>query len=106
MEMAQTDFDELLARIKKLEGQNRFRRKAGLLIALALGLLLTATVTAQEKPQKLSLHVMTIEARTFILKDASGTVRGRMTVDDGEAELELYDTTGKVTWSTGLAAHY
>jgi hypothetical protein len=101
MEMAHTDFDDLLARMKKLEGQNRFWRRAGLLIALALGLSLTASVTAQEKPEKL-LHVMTIEARTLILKDASGTVRGRMTVEYGEAKLELYDEAGKVTWSTGL----
>jgi hypothetical protein len=48
------------------------------------------------------LHAVTIEARTFILKDASGTVRGRMTVQYGEAKLELYDEAGKVTWSTGL----
>ena len=102
MEMAHTDFDELLARMKKLEGQNRFWRRAGLLIALALGLSLTANVTAQEKPDKRSLHAMTIETRTLILKDASGTVRGRMTVEYGEAKLELYDSTGKVTWSTGV----
>ena len=97
MEMAHTDLDELLARMKKLEGQNRFWRRAGLLIALALGLSLTANVTAQEKPEKQSLHAVTIEARTLILKDASGTVRGRMTVEYGEAKLELYDSTGKVT---------
>jgi hypothetical protein len=102
MEMAHTELDELLARMKKLEGQNRFWRRAGLLIALALGLSLTVNVTAQEKSEKQSLHAVTIEARTFILKDASGTVRGRMTVEYGEAELELYDSTGKVTWSTGV----
>jgi hypothetical protein len=102
MEMAHTDFDELLARMKKLEGQNRFWRRAGSLIALALGLSLTANVIAQEKPEKLLLQAVTIEARTFILKDASGTVRGRMTVEYGEAKLELYDEAGKVTWSTGL----
>ena len=106
METAHTDFDELLARIKKLERQNRFWRNAGLLIALALGLSFTASVTAQEKSPKQSPDANTIEARTFVLKDESGAVRGRMTVDDGEAQLELYDAAGKVTWSSGLATPY
>jgi hypothetical protein len=59
---------------------------------------------AQEKGLS-PLRASTVEAHTFVLKDASGTVRGRMTVDD-ESVLELFDATGKVTWSTGVATHF
>jgi hypothetical protein len=103
MQMAETHHKDLLARVMKLERQNRFLRTAGFLVALVLGLSLTANVTAQEKARTSPLRASTVEARTFVLKDASGTVRGRMTVDDGESVLELFDATGKVTWSTGIA---
>ena len=106
MQTAEIHYEDLLARVMKLERQNRFLRTAGFLIALALGFSLTANVTAQEKIHSSPLRASTIEAQTFLLKDPSGTLRGEMTVVDDKSVLELFDATGKVTWTTGTATHF
>jgi hypothetical protein len=106
MQMDETCDNDLLARVTELERQNRFSRTAGFLIAVVLGLSLAANVTAQEKSHNPPLRASTIEAHAFLLKDETGKLRGRMTVDDGESVLELLDETGKVTWSTEVTAHF
>ena len=57
MQTPETDYKDLLARVMKLESQNRF-------------------------------------------------LRGQMTVVDNKSVLELFDATGKVTWTTGTATHF
>jgi hypothetical protein len=43
----------------------------------------------------------TVEARTHLLKDSAGVLRGKMTIDcDRHPLLEFYDLDGNVTWST------
>jgi hypothetical protein len=106
MQMDETRDNDLLARMTELERQNRFSRTAGFLIAVALGLMLAANVTAQERGRNSPLRASTIEAHAFLLKDETGKLRGQMTVVDGESVLELLDETGKVTWSTQITAHF
>jgi hypothetical protein len=100
MQIAEHDYNSLLGRMKKLEGQNRMWKIAGPLVLLTLGLSLTANVTAQQKAQDAPIRATTVEAQKFLLRDTAGTVMGQLTVRDGKPVLELYDVAGKVTWST------
>ncbi len=104
MQMADTDYNSLLARVEKVERQNRIWNMARLLALLALGLSLTANLTAAQKDQDAPLRAKTVEAQTFLLKDAAGTLMGRMTVTEGQPVLELYNPSGEVTWSTETRA--
>jgi len=104
MQMTETDYNTLLTRIKKVEGQNRAWKMAGLLALLTLGLSQVANLTAGQKEQDASLRAKTVEAQTFLLKNAEGALMGRMTVDEGQPVLELYDRSGQVTWSTSTRA--
>lgn len=104
MHVTDTDYNRLLARIKKVEGQNRVWKMAGLLVLLTLGLSLTTNLTARQKDQETPLRAKTVEAQTFLLKSAAGNLMGRMTVSEGQPLLELYDRTGEVTWSTNTRA--
>jgi hypothetical protein len=94
----------LLARVKRLEVQNRVWQIVGLLALLIFGFSRTANVKAQQRTQVEPMRGMTVEAQNFLLKDAAGTVMGQFTVRNGKALLELYDPTGKVTWSTNTGA--
>ena len=100
MQMAETEYQHLIARIKKLERRSRVWKSVGLLVLLTLGLSLKANVTAQQKSQEELVHATTVEAQTFLLSDAAGRVMGRLTVRDGQPSLEMYDATGKRTWPT------
>jgi hypothetical protein len=100
MQMTDTDYNMLLARMKKVEGQNRIWKMAGLLVLLTLGLSQASNLTASQKDNDVPLSAKTVEAQTFLLKNAAGTLMGRMTVSEGQPVLELYDLSGEVTWST------
>jgi hypothetical protein len=107
MELTEANYSTLLSRVKKLEVQTRTWQIVGLLVLLTLGFSQTANVMAQQKTQAEPVRATTVEAQDFLLKDAAGTVMGQLTVRDGKAQLELYDASGKVTWSTstrGIAA--
>ena len=99
MQMSDAYYARLLVRITKLERQNRFWKITGLLMLLAAIFSLTANVTAQDTG--VFAPKTTVEARTFILRDSAGIMRGKMTVDsDRHPLLEFYDLDGNVTWST------
>jgi hypothetical protein len=99
MKTSAFDIQELVIRITELEKQNRRWKTGGLLILAVFTLLLTANARAQKSGQGDSTR-KTLEAQTFKLKDADGTLRGLLGVADGKANLELYDRAGRVTWST------
>jgi hypothetical protein len=63
----------VLERLEKLERQNRRLKQAGTAVLIVTALL---ALMGQASPKK------TIEANEFILRDDSGNVRGRLTVDD------------------------
>ena len=97
----------LLARVKRLEVQTRIWQVVALLALLIVVFSRTANVKAQQNGKAEPARDATVEAQNFLLKDAAGTVMGQLTVRDGMAQLELYDASEKVTWSTntrGIAA--
>jgi hypothetical protein len=97
----------LLARVRRLEVRTRIWQVVALLALLIVGFSRTANVKAQQDSKAKPARDATVEAQNFLLKDAAGTVMGQLTVRDGKAQLELYDASGKVTWSTntrGIAA--
>jgi hypothetical protein len=106
MEIADSGHDTLVARVKKLEVQTRIWQFVGVLLLLIVGYSRTANVMAQQKSQAEPARGTTVDAQSFLLKDAAGVVRGQLTVRDGKAQLELYDPTGKVTWSTNTRPQF
>jgi hypothetical protein len=129
MNSSPADVETLAARVEKLEAANR-RWKSASVIALlfVISMLLLSTrhaerVRAAAKPDRVEpdvLHVRTVEARDFVLKDLDGHVYGRlgitpsltamdqngrsvrlydMPVIPGQASLQFYDEKGKVVWS-------
>jgi hypothetical protein len=107
MELTDANYNTLLARVRKLELQTRLWQIVGLLALSTLGFSRTANLMAQQVGQAAPLRATTVEAQDFLLKDTSGAVMGQLTVRDGKPALELYDASGKVTWSTttrGIAA--
>jgi hypothetical protein len=104
MGMTDADYKGLLARVKKLERQNRLWKTAGLLMLLITFLSLTSNVTAQGDSGVRATKT-SVEAQAFILKDSAGAMRGKMTVDgDRHPLLEFYDLDGNVIWSTDARA--
>ena len=100
MRMTDADYNKLSVRMATVERQGRFWRIAALLMVLVTAFSLTATVGAQIDPG-VRENNSTVEARTFLLKDSAGNMRGKMTVDgDRHPLLEFYDLDGKVIWST------
>ena len=99
MKASAIEIQGLAIRITELERQNRRWKIGGLLVLVLFTLLLAADVKAQ-KGAKGNSTGKTLEAQAFALKDADGTLRGLLDVADGKAKLELYDSAGRVTWST------
>jgi hypothetical protein len=88
----------------KFEAQNRFWKIVGLGMLLVAVFSLAANLTAQAD-SGVRVPRTTVEARTFLLKDSVGNMRGKMTVDgDRHPLLEFYDLEGNVTWSTETRA--
>lgn len=79
----------LIARIEKLERQNRLYRRA------TLALLLAAAIVAV-MGQNLSSAPSTLEAQSFVLKDASGKERAKLEMLDGGPALMLLDERGQI----------
>jgi hypothetical protein len=88
----------LVERIRALELQTR-RWKLIALVAFVLVLASWTTgLVAQGGRQQ--APAPTVEAQSFVLKDASGTIRGQLSLKDNAPRLELYDAAGRVMWST------
>lgn len=128
MEFPQTDVQTLAVRIEKLEAANR-RWKSASVIALlfVLSLLLLSTrhaerVAAAARPDRIEqdvLHVRTVEAQDFVLKDADGHIYARLSLSPrvdvkrrggtylmpsdgafpGQPSLQFYNDKGEVVWT-------
>lgn len=85
-------------RVSKLERENRFWKLGALLAILALAVSFTAGVRAQERANL--LRAGTVEAQHFILTNLNGKDMGRITIENGRPVMELYDSNGKVIFST------
>lgn len=100
MQMSGVQDNDLLVRVARLERQNQVWKIAMVLILLAAVFLHPPKVRAQIDPGVREKNA-TVEARTFLLKDSAGNMRGKMAVDgDRHPVLEFYDLDGKVIWST------
>jgi hypothetical protein len=104
MEIADPLHDTLLARVQRLEARTRIWQIVGLLVLLTFGFSRAANVKAQENSPTAPMRGTTVEAQNFLLKNAAGAVMGQLTVRDGKAQLDLYDASGKVAWSTNTRA--
>ena len=89
----------ILERIRKLETQNRRWKFVSLLVLLMFVSTLTIGVMAQERIAPPLVRAQTVEANTFLLRDADGSIRGRLVMRSYKHILEFYDEGGKVIWS-------
>ena len=81
-----SDWQALTGRVDKLEKQNRRLKQAG---AVALIIAAAVVLMGQASPPR------TVEANEFVLKDSSGTVRGRFSTYGQNTMLRLFDANGK-----------
>jgi hypothetical protein len=99
MTTSEIDLQGMLERIQKLETQNRRWKLAALLLLMVIASSLTVGVMAQERIAPPLVRAQTVEANSFLLRDADGTVRGRIVMRGYKPILEFYDEGGKVIWS-------
>lgn len=104
MTTAEVNLQELALRVRALEKQNRRWRLFGLLALLLLGLSLTVGGRAQGPIGPNLLRAKSVEAQGFVLKDVAGNVRAALHMKDDRPVLELYDSFGRVLWSTPAKA--
>ena len=78
MMTSEVDLHGMLERIRKLETQNRRWRFASLLVLLVFASSLALSVMAQERIAPPLVRAQTVEASTFLLRDADGSVRARL----------------------------
>lgn len=89
----------LSERLHALEAENR-RWKLISLLAFFLVVAAMAKGLLAQAPRPPQAQVQTVEAQSFVLKDAGGTIRGQLSMKGNTPGLELYDAAGRVTWST------
>jgi|SRR5579863_5488371 len=100
MTAAKVDLQELALRVRALEKQNRRWKIFSLLALLLFALSLTVGLRAQGDIQPGLLRAKSVEAQGFALKDFAGNVRAALRMKGDRPVLELYDSFGRVIWST------
>ena len=98
MSASHGEYGQLMARVGRLERQNRFWKIGGIAAIAVLAASLTATAWAQRNA--MPFRTPTVEAEHFVLKDADGVTRGQFTMTLSGPVLELLAPDGKVIWST------
>ncbi len=127
MNSPQTNLDLLAARIQKLEASNhRWKFVNALLLLSGVSVLLMGAKPA-DRLQPPVIRAGSVEAQEFILKDETGHVYARLslnpsipgkhqsgrtylvpgqTLPAGEAALQFYDETGEVLWTAPSKAQF
>jgi hypothetical protein len=100
MDSEQMSIREMTDRIAKIERQNRFWKFGAILALVMLACSLVTAVRAEQDTKPALLRAGTIEAQHFLLKNADGTTVGIWSTKDGNGNLTLYSTTGRLTFST------
>lgn len=102
MTTAEVDLQELASRVRALEKQNRSWKFSSLLALLLLAFSLTISLRAQGDFLPHLLRAKSVEAQGFVLKDFTGNVRAALRMKGDRPVLELYDSSGRVVWSTPI----
>jgi hypothetical protein len=120
MENHKSDLAELSVRIERLEKQNRRWKIAGSVTLLSAVALVCVGAGQGDRIEPQSIKASTVEAREFVLTDADGRIRARLSfpptvkmermagpgrlyqllpgVDPDQAALQFYDEDGNVVW--------
>jgi hypothetical protein len=110
MAQDEVDLGSLLQRVSRMEKCSHYWRLATIFLLLILASSLTATLRSQGRIEPLpgphygiitppDLRTQTVQSERFQLMDG-GVVRGQLYMHDGLPVVELYDSAGKVIWST------
>jgi len=120
MKYTEPELEPLVARLEKLEAQNRKWKLASILLGLSsLSLVLMAAKSADHLDPRV-VHARTVEAQDFVLKDEDGQVRARLTLNAnkfshdrnildptdptyGSSALQFYDDKGDPIWTAPQA---
>ncbi len=91
--------NELLQRVKGLERGIRGWKLAALVLLLGCLVLLLAGF---DSPQPFLVKARSVEAQSFVLRDADGQVRARMAISSDGPRLNFFDEHGNVISSLPL----
>jgi len=93
--------NDLIQRLELLERGNRRWRLATFALLLGCVVLLLAGF---DYPQPNMVKARSVEAQTFVLRDADGQVRARMAIGEDGPRLSFLDEQGNVVSSLPLKA--
>jgi hypothetical protein len=112
MQLNQSDVQSLATRMDKLESQNRRWKLATIAFGLTSASLIAMAAKPADHYDPNVIHVRTVEAQEFVLKDDDGQVFARLTLNPKPnisrsgitlnaegAALQFYDNNGKPTWT-------
>ena len=127
MNSPQSDFNSLSVRIEKLETRNRRWKLANaLLLLLGVSVVLMGAKSA-DRIEPPAVRASTVEAQEFILKDETGRVYARLSLNPsisamkqqngrvylipnqgvpGQAALQFYGDKGEVVWTAPTSPIY
>lgn len=107
-----SEYQSLSDRLERLESQNRRWKAAAALFAVATASLVLIAARTADHPDSAVIRGSTIEAKTFLVTDAQGHVRVRLSLGEalsakqvelapnrpfpGNAALQFFDPDGKV----------
>jgi hypothetical protein len=116
MDSNENTLKALMARVAKLEAQSRHWKLAAGVFALLASVVVLTGASRADRIEPGLVRARSVEAREFILKDATGQVHARLSLDQDskrsssrgfghstEAVLEFYDEQGDVTLSVPAA---
>jgi hypothetical protein len=117
MPFTDAELQSLAARLNRLESQNRNWKLATVLLAACSAPLFLMAAKAADDIDPKVIHARTVEAQDFVVKDAAGQIRARLTLNPqvklqrqayspeinvnaplGPA-LQFYDGQGEVIWT-------
>ncbi len=81
MQVSQPELQALVSRLDHLESQNRGWKIAATLFGLSTVSLLLLAAKPADRLDPNVIHARTVEAQDFVLRDADGQVRARLTLN-------------------------
>ena len=115
MDSSAPNLESLIARIEKLESQNRRWKRAAVIVAISSAALVLAGAKLADRIDPQVLRVRTVEAQDFVLKDEDGRVHAQLSMTPNRIELngqiiefgpattgpalQFYGENGKPIWT-------